>query len=177
MPAAATAIRAGVLGPAIDHPHWLISVHLHLDLCQLQPRRAGVLSRRRTLIALFSRTPVAGHFNSAIRTICIRVLYGSIIPYGPKVYSGSISSSRITVPLHAVASVQQLAVCKVLVEFLVASLHQAAAEKPRRPPAVQNTMPCQMSFQQWLRTDQRLCLVLQGCVAYEHHRTSESGSP
>jgi len=64
---------------AIDHTHWLISVHLPLilqaHLCLLQQgvftTSAGVLSRRRTLIALFSCAPVAWHFKWATHLLFV----------------------------------------------------------------------------------------------------------
>jgi len=51
---------------------------------------AMVLSRRRTLIAVFSRSSVAWRFNSAILTIRIPVLYGSIIRPNTNSLSGAL---------------------------------------------------------------------------------------
>jgi len=57
---------------------------------------ARVLSRRWTLIALFSHVPVALHFNLAILTIRIRVLYGSIIwPNTNSLFGALFGSVRI----------------------------------------------------------------------------------
>jgi len=74
---------AGSLTTRTDsYPSICIS-SLQVHLCLLQQgvftTSAGVLSRRRTLIALFSRAPEASHFNWAIIIIRIRVIYESII--------------------------------------------------------------------------------------------------
>jgi len=89
----ATATLAGFVGPGMDAGSlnartdscqsifiWSLQAHLCLLQQGVFTISAGVLSRRRTSIALFSRSPaMASHFNWAIIIIRIRVFYGSII--------------------------------------------------------------------------------------------------
>jgi len=58
---------------------WSMQAHLCLLQQGVFMTSVGVLSRRRTLIALFSCTPLEWQFNWPVITIRIRVLYGSII--------------------------------------------------------------------------------------------------